>query len=122
MEFKHEAIFCIVNSGYSEMVMDAAKKLGARGGTVINARGTASKAAENFFHITVTPEKEIVMILVPTKIKDAVMHALYKEVGLETAGQGIAFSVPVDNVVGLTEETPVSVPTENNKQLRIKEV
>ena len=103
MEFKHEAIFCIVNSGYSEMVMDAAKKLGARGGTVINALGTASKDAESFFHITITPEKEIVMILVPTKIKDAVLHALYKEVGLETAGQGIAFSVPVEDVVGLTQ-------------------
>ena len=115
MEFKHEAIFCIVNSGYSETVMDTAKKLGARGGTVINARGTASKAAENFFHITVTPEKEIVMILVPTKIKDAVMHALYKKVGLETAGQGIAFSVPVDNVVGLSEDTPATTSEKTEK-------
>lgn len=103
MQYTHEAIFCIVNSGYSEAVMDAAKKLGARGGTVINARGTASKEAETFFHITVSPEKEIVMILVPKKIKDDVLHALYKEVGLETAGQGIAFSVPVDSVVGLSD-------------------
>ena len=102
MKYKHEAIFCIVNSGYSEAVMDAAKKLGAKGGTVINARGTASKEAETFFHITVQPEKEIVMILVPKEIKDAVLHALYSEVGLDSAGQGIAFSVPVDSVVGLT--------------------
>ena len=101
MEFKHEAIFCIVNSGYSETVMDAAKKLGARGGTVINARGTAGTEAETFFHITIQPEKEIVMILVPAKIKDDVLRALYKEVGLDTAGQGIAFSVPVDGVVGI---------------------
>ena len=101
MKYNHEAIFCIVNSGYSEAVMDAAKKLGARGGTVINARGTAGKEAETFFHITVQPEKEIVMILVPKEIKDAVLHALYNEVGLDTAGQGIAFSVPVDSVVGL---------------------
>lgn len=106
MQYNHEAIFCIVNSGYSEAVMDAAKKLGARGGTVINARGTGAKEAETFFHITVTPEKEIVMILVPKKIKDDVLHALYKEVGLETAGQGIAFSVPVDSVVGLSDDTP----------------
>lgn len=112
MEYKHEAIFCIVNSGYSEAVMDAAKKLGARGGTVINARGTASKAAESFFHITVTPEKEIVMILVPSKIKDDVLHALYKEVGLDTAGQGIAFTVPVENVVGLSEGAPA--PTDKS--------
>lgn len=101
-QFTHEAIFCIVNSGYSEAVMDAAKKLGAGGGTVINARGTASKEAETFFHITIEPEKEIVMILVPAAIKDDVLHALYKEVGLDTPGQGIAFSMPVDSVVGLS--------------------
>ena len=102
MEFNHEAIFCIVNSGYSEAVMEAAKKFGARGGTVINARGTASKEAETFFHITIQPEKEIVMILVPSEIKENVMHALYKEVGLDTAGQGIAFAMPVDGVVGIS--------------------
>lgn len=105
MQYNHEAIFCIVNSGFSEAVMDAAKKFGARGGTVINARGTASKDAETFFHITIQPEKEIVMILVPKNIKDDVLHALYKEVGLDTAGQGIAFSVPVESVVGLTNDT-----------------
>ena len=105
MQYNHEAIFCIVNSGYSEAVMDAAKRFGARGGTVINARGTASKEAETMFHITIEPEKEIVMILVPTKIKDDVLHALYKEVGLETPGQGIAFSMPVDGVVGVSNET-----------------
>ena len=104
--YNHEAIFCIVNSGYSDAVMEAAKKLGARGGTVINARGTASKEAETFFHITIQPEKEIVMILVPTAIKDDVLHALYKDVGLETAGQGIAFSVPVDAVVGISNAEP----------------
>ena len=103
MEYNHEAIFCIVNSGYSELVMDAAKKLGARGGTVINARGTASKEAEKFFNITIEPEKEIVMILVPSAIKDDVLHALYQEAGLDTPGQGIAFALPVDSVVGLSE-------------------
>ena len=110
MEYNHEAIFCIVNSGYSDVVMDTAKKLGARGGTVINARGTANKEAEAFFHITIQPEKEIVMILVPTEIKDAVLRALYTEAGLETAGQGIAFSLPVDGVVGLTQSSPTDKP------------
>ena len=102
MKYQHEAIFCIVNSGYSDVVMEAAKKLGARGGTVINARGTAPKDAESIFGITIQPEKEIVMILVPTSIKANVLHALYKEAGLDTAGQGIAFALPVDGVVGLS--------------------
>ncbi len=102
MEYNHEAIFCIVNSGYSEAVMNAAKKLGARGGTIINARGTASKDAEKFFNITIQPEKEIVMILVPSNLKDDILHALYQEAGLDTPGQGIAFALPVDSAVGLS--------------------
>ena len=105
VRFEHQAIFCIVNSGFSEAVMTSAKKFGARGGTVINARGTAGKEAETFFGVTVEPEKEIVMILVPTKRRDKILEALYDEVGLATAGQGIAFSIPVDGVVGLSAET-----------------
>ena len=66
---KHEMILCIVNTGFSDIVMDAAKEVGARGGTVLHARGTANKEAEEFFHITIQPDKEIVMILLPSDIK-----------------------------------------------------
>lgn len=102
MKFEHEVIFCVVNAGFSEAVMDAAKEFGARGGTVIRARGTANSESEKLFGITIEPEKEIVMILVTSDIKDNILHALYREVGLKTPGQGIAFSMPVDNVVGLS--------------------
>ena len=105
-KFPHEVVFCIVNSGYSEAVMEAAKKGGARGGTVINGRGTAGKEAEKFFGISVQPEKEIVMILAPASCKDGILKSLYEEVGLDSAGQGIAFSLPVDGVVGLFEQQP----------------
>lgn len=98
---KFELIICIVNAGFSEEVMDAAREVGVRGGTVIHARGTANKDAEAFFHITIQPEKEAVLMLVDDAIKDDVLHALYNKAGLNTNGQGIAFSLPVDNVVGL---------------------
>ena len=90
----HELILCIVNTGFSEIVMDAAKEVGARGGTVIHARGTANKEAEEYFHITIQPDKEIVMILVASEIKDNVLHAIYQSAGLKSEGQGIAFSMP----------------------------
>ena len=97
----YELVICIVNAGYSELVMDAAKEVGARGGTVIHAKGTANKEAEEYFKITIQPDKEMVMILVPEDIKDKVLHAIYQQAGLKSAGQGIAFSMPVDNVVGI---------------------
>lgn len=100
---KYEMIMCIVNAGYSASVMDAAQEAGAGGGTVIHARGTANKEAEEFYKITIHPDKDIVLLLVPARIKDKVLSALYKGVGLNTAGQGIAFSVSVNDVVGLRE-------------------
>ena len=102
MNEKYEAIICIVNSGFSETVMAAARECGARGGTVINARGTAKEETEKLFNISIHPEKEIVLILVTQDIRDNILHAIYKSIGLNSEGQGIAFSLPVDDVVGLS--------------------
>lgn len=111
---KYELVLCIVNAGFSEIVMDAAKEVGARGGTVIHARGTANREAEQFFNITIQPDKDVVMILVTADIKDAVLHALYQGAGLKTAGQGIAFSLPVDDVVGLSSSTTQTAKDSKN--------
>lgn len=105
---KHEVIFCIINTGFSDEVMDAARKFGARGGTVIRARGTANTEAEKLFNIAIQPEKEIVMILIESKLKNDILHALYNAVGLNTPGQGIAFTMPVDDVVGLTNFSDIN--------------
>lgn len=103
MDKKYEVIFCVVNAGFSEVAMNAAKKAGARGGTVLHGRGTGSREAEELFKIAIQPEKELVMILVPADIKDRVMNALYDEAGLASAGHGIAFSLPVERTLGLSD-------------------
>ena len=95
MDNKYELIVCIVNAGFSQNVAEAATKAGARGGSVIKGRGTANPEAEEYFNISIQPNKEVVFILVTADIKDAVMRSIYKESGLSTNGQGIAFSLPV---------------------------
>lgn len=97
----YEMIICLVNAGFSDAVMNAARKEGVSGGTVIHARGTANKEAEETFKITIQPDKDMVMMIVPSKIKDNVLRALYENVGLDSDGQGIAFSMPVSKAVGL---------------------
>ena len=101
MNDNYEVIYSIVNHGYSDLVMNAAKEAGARGGTIMTARGTGNKEAETFFGISVTPEKEIVLILVPKAIRDKVLLAINEGAGMSTRGMGIAFSVPVTDVVGI---------------------
>ncbi len=104
MDEKFELIMCIINAGFSDAVMDAARSCGARGGTVIHARGTARQEVETRFNISIHPEKEVVLILASNKIKDDILHAIYQEVGLNSPGQGIAFSMPADEVVGINNK------------------
>ena len=105
MEKDFELIIAIVNDSYTDLVMDAAKGAGAKGGTILNAKGTGNKDIENYFGVVITPEKQIVLIIVPKNIKDAVLSAIYKNVGLNTKGQGIVFSLPASDVLGVAEET-----------------
>ncbi len=99
----HEVIFAIVNAGYAELAMDVARDNGARGGTIINARGVAREDAAAFFGITMHAEKEMLMIVVEKDTRDQILNALYKQMGMDKKAQGIAFSLPVSDVVGLVQ-------------------
>ena len=126
MSGEYELILCIVNAGFADTVMDAAHEYGARGGTVIQARGTANKEAEEFFKITIQPEKEMLMLVVPSAIKDDILHALYKSVGLNSPGHGIAFSLPIDNVLGLSngsiaKKAPIHEGEKQKKEIKESE-
>lgn len=97
-------IVTIVNQGYAEKVMTEAKRGGATGGTTINGRGLGGGKAIKFLNISIEPEKDVVLILVPTDKKNDIMNVILNNCGLKTPGAGICFSLPVDHVVGLNKE------------------
>ena len=99
----HEVVFAIVNSGFAEDVMDIAREQGVRGGTILNARGVAREEAAAFFGISIHHEKEILMMVVEKNIRDNVLNALYKSMGMAKKAQGIVFSLPVSDVAGLVQ-------------------
>ncbi|MBO4638771.1 MAG: transcriptional regulator [Treponema sp.] len=88
----YEMINIIVNKGYAEDAMAAARKAGAGGGTIIGARGTAKEGDATFFGVEIVPEKEMLMILVPHDKKDAIVQAVSSLACFEKAGSGIIFS------------------------------
>lgn len=97
----HEVIFTIVNAGYAEEAMRVAREQGVRGGTILGARGVVNEDAAAFFGITLHADKEILMMVVEKDIRDKVLNALYKDMGLGKKSQGIVFSLPVSDVAGL---------------------
>lgn len=97
----HDLILTILNRGYTDLLMDAAKSAGAQGGTVLLARRVGYEDAQNLLGFTLQPEKEIIAILVPREKKHPVMQAINKVAGLTTECQGILFSLPVEDIMGL---------------------
>lgn len=99
----HEVIFAIVNDGFAEEAMAVAREQGARGGTILAARGVARADEAAFFGISIHQEKEMLMIVVEKDVRDNVLNALYKHMGMGKKAQGIVFSLPVSDVAGLAQ-------------------
>ena len=99
----HEVIFAIVDSGFADDVMEVARDLGVRGGTILGGRGVVKEEAAAFFGITLHTEKEILMMVVDKHIRDDVLNAIYKEMGMAKKAKGIVFALPVSDVAGLVQ-------------------
>lgn len=104
---EHELIVTIVNKDFADDAMDAARSAGAKGGTILTARGTGRHEVEKLFGLTIREEKEIIFILTEKELKDGIMRSVISAAGLNTPGMGICFSLPVDDVLGAswTEES-----------------
>lgn len=100
---KYDLILVVVNRGNLDIVMDAAREGGARGGTVVHARRVGMDDRENLLGFTLQPEKEVVAILSPRAQKQDIMLAVNKAAGLATECRGILFSLPVEDMMGLQE-------------------
>lgn len=97
MNTQNEMITVIVNKGYADDVMAAARRAGAGGGTVINARGTAKETDERFFGMHIVSEKEMLVMVVPAEKKAAVLTAIRELKCLKDPGMGIAYSGKVED-------------------------
>ncbi len=97
----YELLIAIANQGYTEPIMDAARSAGAGGGTVIHAKGTGARKGETFMGISLAAEKEMILIVVKTGTRDAIMRAIMEKAGIGTKAQAIVFSLPVTETAGM---------------------
>ncbi|MFH5834697.1 P-II family nitrogen regulator [Proteiniclasticum sp. C24MP] len=97
----YEAIFVIVDKGKGEFVIDAAKKAGSKGATLINARGSGIHETSTLFAMEIEPEKEIILILSESSGTEKIIEAVSTECEIEKPGNGILFTCDVKRTLGL---------------------
>ena len=101
MDFEHELIIVILNEGYSDFVMDAARAAGAGGGTVLHAKGTGGTRGEKFFSVSLADEKDMIYIIAHKDEKAAIMRSINEQAGPGSRAGAICFSLPISSVAGL---------------------
>jgi nitrogen regulatory protein PII len=104
VEIKNDLIMAILNHGYSDDFMATARSAGARGGTVISARGISQQKVKKFLGISVQDEKEIIIILADREKKVPIMQAVSGAFGPSSKAEGMVFSLPVDQVMSLNQQ------------------
>ena len=101
LKFDYELIVVVLNEGRTDMVMNAARRAGAGGGTVLHAKGTGAKRGDKFFGVSLADEKEMIFIVSKSEEKAAIMRAIADDTGPGTPAGAICFSLPISAVAGL---------------------
>ena len=97
----YQAIFTIVDRGNADSVIEAANKGGAKGGTIINARGSGIHETSTLFAMAIEPEKEIVMIICRNDLADSIVSSIRELIHIDEPGKGILFILNVNKTYGL---------------------
>lgn len=97
----YKLVAAILPKGSTGKVMDAAREAGAEGGTILLARGTGIHEARRFFGISVSSERELLLVLVEPGRAREVLDAVVRAGRLDEPARGIAFVLAVEEVTGI---------------------
>ena len=96
----YDLVVAIINRGFADYVVSAARDAGATGATIIYGRGTAD-ADKQVMGISLQPEREVVLILVKKTERVKIMQEIADKTSLMEEGRGLCFSLPVSQVYGI---------------------
>lgn len=102
MRFK--IIMASVKTDITDKVVDAAKQTGATGATIIHARGTGIREAKTFFGLSLEAQTDIILFLLEERLVENVLATIGSVGEFDKPGTGIAFVIPVDQVIGLESQ------------------
>jgi nitrogen regulatory protein PII len=111
MHFK--LILAFVEDSDTHNVLEAARKAGATGSTVISqARGEGMVKSKTFFGLTLEAQRDVVLLLVEEHMSRSILETI-AEAGHfdERPGHGIAIQVDVEDAVGVSHQVRKLIET-----------
>jgi len=97
----YNLIMAIVERGKAEAAIEAARDAGARGGTIIHARGSGIHETSKIFSIEIEPEKEIALIISESMLAEKIASSISDRLNINEPGNGVIFIQSINKVYGL---------------------
>lgn len=104
MRFK--LIMALVDDSETDAVLDAARRAGATGATIVTScRGEGLTPEKTFLGLSLTGQRDILLFLVEEHVSRQILEEI-ATVGAfeERSGTGIAFQLPIEDAVGLSHQ------------------
>lgn len=104
MHFK--LIVALVEDSQTDKLVEAARKAGATGATIItSAIGEGLKPTKTFFGLNLESQRDMLLFLVEAHLSRQILEHI-ERVGEfdETPGTGIAFQIDVEDAVGVVHQ------------------
>lgn len=99
----YQAIFTIVDKGKGFKVVEAANTVGAKGATIVNARGSSIHETIKLFNLEIEPEKEMVLIIANKENAPKIVAKIRDDLAIDKPGNGIIFVQEVHQTIGIRE-------------------
>ncbi len=106
----YEAIVVIVERGKANGVIKKVSEAGAIGATIAYGRGSGEQTFSFFRSLKVESSKEIILIISPCDTLDALYEIVVDAAKVREQGKGIAFTVPIRNLIGIREQPAQPAP------------
>ncbi|MEO5341603.1 MAG: P-II family nitrogen regulator [Magnetococcus sp. MYC-9] len=100
-----QLIVVTIRTHLTERVIQAAKRAGATGATVVPARGVGLAASPSFLGLSLDSQRDMLLFLLPESLVLPVSKAIHREAELDNPGTGLLFVLGVEQVLGLKDQS-----------------
>jgi nitrogen regulatory protein PII len=105
------ALIVIVPKDRQDEALHVAKDAGAYSATILNASGVKLSELEHIYRYTAQEKDSLLLFIVSSTVVDSILQGIIKKLHIKTTGDGIAFSMPISKIEGL------SLKQQNNIQI-----
>jgi len=103
---KFKLVMALVDDSETEAVLDAGRRAGATGATIITScRGEGLQPEKTFLGLSLTGQRDILLFVVEEHLARVILEEIAK-VGAfeERSGSGIAIQIDIEDAVGLAHQ------------------